>query len=120
MKAALAGSIVAYLIYALAMQHSSSSAGKSPLLTISALVIAFLSNVVAYVALSMFVSPPIDKGVVLAAENRADAIAAMVAARKQVNDLLARRSLWWHYLLAVIGGVAFGVFLAVGISWLLA
>ena len=120
LKFASVAAVVAYLLSAAVARQFSPPEVTTPLLSISALVIAFVSIVVAYTALSMAASPPIDKGAIRAAESRAALLAIMVAARKEANASLARASPWWHYLLAAIGGSIFGILLARGIAWLLA
>jgi hypothetical protein len=119
LKFALAATVVAYLLSAAVARQFSPPEVTTPLLSISALVIALVSIVAVYTALSMAASPPIDKGAIRAAESRAALIAMMVAARKEANASLARTSPWWRYLVAAIGGFTFGVFLARGITWFL-
>ena len=116
LKFALAAAVIAYLLSAVVAQQLSPPEVTTPLLSISALVIAFMSIVAAYTALSIVVAPPIDRNATRAAESRAALIAIMVAARKEANASLVRASPWWHYLVAAIGGFTFGGLLARGMA----
>ena len=108
----LAAAVVAYLLSAVVARQLSPPEVTTPLLSISALVIAFVSIIAAFTALSMVVAPPIDRTSIRAADSRSDVFAIALAARKEANAAIARTSPWWHYVVAAIGGFTFGVLLA--------
>lgn len=115
----LAAAVVAYLLSVVVARALSPPEVATPLWSISALVIAFVSIIVAFTALTMVLAPPIDRTSTRATDSLSDAFAIAVAARKEANAALARTSPWWHYAVSAIGGFTFGVLLALEIAWFL-
>ena len=115
----LAAAVVAYLLSVVVARALSPPEVATPLWSISALVIAFVSIIVAFTALTMVLAPPIDRTSTRAADSVSDAFAIAFAARKEANAALARTSPWWHYAVNAIGGFTFGVLLALEIAWFL-
>jgi len=118
LEVALAGSVVAYLLTAVTAPTLSSFAAPAVLLRVPAVMVAFLAVVAGYVLISLRYGPRVDKRALPEAENREEAFANLVVARRTAKESYAQKARWWHHVFGALSGFAYGLLLAVAMLWL--